>query len=58
MFLKIFHEAPSQIDKKYQSWVESQKRGVEVISFTSQTAYSMTTLTVHYKHCSKDGSCD
>lgn len=54
MHIKIIHAPCDKIDKKYQEWVQSQKRGVEVLSFSSQTAYHATTLTVHYIHTKKD----
>lgn len=54
MHLKIIHAPSDKIDKKYQEWVQSQKREVEVLSFTSQTAYHATTLTVHYTYIKKD----
>lgn len=54
MHLKIIHAPCDKIDKKYQEWIQSQKRGVEVLSFSSQTAYHATTLTVHYIHTKKD----
>lgn len=49
-YLKVFHSDPSKLDKLYQDWVKTfTTKHVNIVSFTSVTAYHMTTMTVQYE---------
>jgi hypothetical protein len=55
MKLKIFHEDSTKIDNVYQNWTKTFKgREVNVVSFSSNSAYGKTTLTVQYTLVDKE----